>query len=180
MGRLVGVRSSRTFARALRRRTSWGVGPKGALTFSTSNPVAAFGSTAVALSDGLTIVRIRGELLMYLTVADAINAGYDEVAVGICVVSENAAGVGITAVPTPITDVAWDGWMWMWQGSMKAAVANEFDRGQTSSVRAIVDTKAMRKIKETDVIVAVAEAGAEATNASLSLRFNSRTLVKLP
>ena len=182
MARVRGLRSAPRFSTGQRRRTSWVGGPAGSLTFSASNATGAFTVGSQALVDGLTLVRLRGELLVFLTASNASDGGWDEVAVGVCIVSENAFNVGITAIPTPATDIAWDGWLWYWTGSLKTP---RVDAGpdnisiEGSMARIVVDSKAMRKIKATDVIVGVAEVGTEDGVATMELKMESRALVKL-
>ena len=184
MAFLRGSRSPRIVAPSLRRKTSWQEGPFGRATLSVaSSTVLATGQAAQ--EDGLTIVRIRGELIVALTSAVAVADGYDRCAAGICIVSENAAGVGITAIPTPVTDLAWDGWMWhssfamMGAGIIAGGAADDAPLG-TAFLRLPIDSKSMRKIKNTDVLLAVVETTDLVGGATARFVLNSRVLVKLP
>ena len=113
-----------------------------------------------------------------VTAADAVLAGYDG-AVGICVVSENAFNAGIASVPTPVTDVAWDGWLWHHFFSLRAVTATIGDgvNGPAVVWKIIIDSKAMRKTNITDVEIAVIET-TETTSASLHARIDTRSLSK--
>ena len=139
----------------------------------TADGSTLFGTAQAATADGLTIVRTRGDLLIRLVTSDAITSGFD-VGFGMCVVSENAAGVGISAVPRPLDDPAWDGWFVYWTGVVKGLIVDN-----SASVRINIDSKAMRKIKDTDVVVAVAQGGTEIGAATLNMDLRSRILLKL-
>ena len=163
-----------------RRQVSWGLGPEGTVQLSSAGS-AVFPFAGASIEDGLTIVRTRGELNMGLSIATTALDGFNRVAFGMCIVSENAAAVGITAIPTPITDEAWDGWYVYWTGSVFSVVATAAisNFAGVSNVRMPIDSKAMRKFKRTDVIVGVIETGTEVGTASLTAKLASRTLAKL-
>ena len=131
-----------------------------------------------ALFDGLTIARIHGNITMWLEVVGSIGDGFDEAALGICNVSENAFGVGITAIPFPIADVGWEGWMFHKQlGPIVGLSVTEGENtGPISQVRLDFQTKSMRKTKASDVLVAVMELGTEIGVATLTLAMTSRVL----
>ena len=156
-----------------RRNTSWVAAASG-IVQRTSSGSTLFGFGGQAVVDGLTIMRTRGHLGIYLSAGAAALDGFDG-AVGLAIVSENAFGVGITAVPTPITDEAWDGWFWFSHFSVKVPSANNF-AGNASSIQIPVDSKAMRKIKNTDTIIAVLEA-TEVGGATVNMSLQTRMLV---
>ena len=160
-----------------RRKTAWELGT-GGVTSTQVNATAStiLGSGAAAALDGLTVVRTRGLLSFILT--STVSAGDGFVgAFGVCVVSENAFGIGITAVPTPITDVAWDGWFIHQfiavRSGVATAAATPFLFQQYE-----IDSKAMRKIKIGDTLVAVLQT-TEIGDADMRVSWDSRTLVKL-
>ena len=157
-----------------RRLTSWSLGASGLIT-QTVAASAVFGAGAQALTDGLTIVRTRGTCLLRLQVSDGVASGMDA-AFGMCVVSENAASVGITAVPNPITDVAWDGWMVYWTGALKGS---SLSSQGASTHRIDIDSKAMRKIKESDVLLGVLETQNEVGSVTFAADLMTRVLLKL-
>ena len=70
-------------------------------TTSSAALVASLNATALALRP-FTIVRTRGTLAVYSDQVIASETARS--AMGLAVVSDQAAAVGITAVPTPITD----------------------------------------------------------------------------
>ena len=142
-----------------------------------SSAVAIFAGGSQANLNDLTIVRTRGELLVFLLSAANPQEGFN-FACGICNVTENAFGVGVTAVPAPLTDINWDGWLWHYQGAVKAFAAATFS-DISQSVRIVVDSKAMRKTHNTDVIVAVFET-VEVGTATMHAELRTRVLDKLP
>jgi len=168
-------RFPRTGGRVQRRPTSWGVGARGTLQVA-ADTINLFSSTVVALEDGLTIVRTRGELNLTLSAASVASDGWPQIAVGLCIVSENAAGVGVTAIPDPIADIGWDGWFWYWTGSL---FQSDVQPDGSGSARIVVDSKAMRKFKGTDVVVGVLSALGELQTSVFQATLNTRTLVKI-
>ena len=158
--------------RVARRRTGWATGVTGDQTLTVAT-VALFGTGTQALQDGLTIVRTRGEFLAFVSSVDAVTSGM-RVGVGICVVTENAFGAGVGSVPTPIADLQWDGWLWHSMGHVFGVAAEG-----AGFWRQEIDSKAMRKMKEDDIIVAVLEVSQEVGTVTLQTKIKSRTLFKL-
>ena len=141
---------------------------------------------AAVLVDGVTLVRIRGQLTIALETAAAKADGYHG-AFGIGVVTVPAFTAGAASVPTPITELDWDGWLYHQFINVKAAdaiaagaAANE--PGQVHNVLAVqrfdVDSKAMRKLRINDIIFAVMEL-TEVGTATAQWFFNCRALLKL-
>ncbi len=143
--------------RSNRRKTGWFEGP-----FHDISSLVSAGSTVwltgqTATDDGLTLVRLRGEACLSLRLATAVGDGFDGFAMGICIVTGNAAGVGITAIPKPLTDIDWDGWIWhQLGGHITGLETTEVQRG-FHALRIPIDSKAMRKFKASDVIVGVVQ-----------------------
>ena len=129
-----------------------------------------------ATVDGLTIVRTRGNMLVRLQVSDGVASGM-LFGFGMCVVTENAFGIGITAVPHPLVDEDWNGWFVHWQGQL---AGSSLSSEGVSTKRLEIDSKAMRKIKNTDVIIGVMESAGEVGSVTLAIDFISRVLFKLP
>ena len=155
-----------------RRSTSWAVGA------SETRQLTAVGVTLWAVGSqavvpGLTLVRTRGELLVAISSVAAVTDTM-RMAFGLCVVSENAFGAGVGSVPTPDVDMAWDGWLWHRFVSLAVSAGSE-----AGTARIEIDSKAMRKIKETDVLIGVTEVIAESGTVVCSLRAETRVLMKL-
>ena len=172
-------RSQRT-SNANRRRTTWGIGPFGTLLSISTTSNNLFPASSQALLDDLTIVRTRGELLIFLDAAGgAINEGFAW-AFGMCNVTENAAGIGVTAVPNPIDDIGWDGWFVYETGTVVTRGTALEDGALTEMIRAPIDSKAMRKTHQTDVVVALLATSEQGAGATMTAQLRTRLLDKLP
>lgn len=179
-----GFRSGRVHSVA--RKSSWEVGPQ--LTLSS---ISASGSTlgTAAISPttaGLTLVRTRGELLLFLSSAAAAIDGFAG-AFGIGLATLAAVTAGAASVPTPVTEAAWDGWLYhrffhlFAAGIIDNSVAADTDamNATTAVLRLEVDSKAMRKLADSTVAVYMALEVTETGTAALRAAFDSRVLVKL-
>ena len=187
------ARSSRgRFPRtSVRRATSWSAGPKSAAA-GAGVGISATGSTlggivVVPALDGLTVIRIRGDFLFSLETATAANDGFSG-AFGIAIANDAAITVGITALNTPVTDEAWDGWMFHSFFSLAAPAAitaagtsKEWSgiAGTAAAQRIEVDSKAMRKIPVGQTLYCALEVTENGT-AGANWMFNSRMLAKVP
>ena len=157
-----------------RRAVSWSTGPAGVsgAISATSNNIFPTASQVVA--DDLTLVRTRGELSIGLTVAGGAAAEGFDWAFGMCSVTENASGVGVTAVPDALADANWDGWFVHEMGSLwtRSTTLVESSSFQERIIK--IDSKAMRKLRFSDLVIAsigVTEIGAGSTmQAFLSTR----------
>ncbi len=115
--------------------------------------VTSLDAAALALLP-FTIVRTRGVIHIH-----SDQAGADEtygVAYGEAVVSEQAAAIGVTAVPTPVTDKGSDLWYVyesLFQHLEVVTSASAFDEGAFKEF----DSRAMRKVEEGQNIVSVVE-----------------------
>jgi len=163
-----------------RRKTGWDVGPN-----EPSANLSAAGATvwsvgSQATLDGLTVVRIRGEFSIQLRTVTTIGDGFASYSIGICNVTENAAGIGVTAIPSPLTDIGWDGWIWYHSGAAIFGMETTEVSRSYSSFRMPIDSKAMRKTRATDLLVGVIELGTEVGAATLVFSANTRILDKLP
>jgi len=180
MGRLVSRGRSHLISAANRRKVSWSAGPKGFTSIQSTAGAELFSVTAVSGLNDLTLVRIRGEFRAWLLTASAEGEGF-EWAAGICNVSENAAGVGITAVPHPFTDMAWDGWIWHSTGSLHSRDnAPAADNSGATMVKLEIDNKAMRKVHLSDTLVGVFESAVESGTSTIRASLLTRVLDKLP
>ncbi len=163
-----------------RRRTGWEPGP-----FTT--PIAVLADQAVLFStfqqftqDGLTVVRLRGELIAFLSAATSALDGFPFVGAGIGIATAQALNVGITAVPLPLTDITWEGWLW--HSLFPLIRATDVVTGQlgSTSVRKMIDSKAMRKVGTDMGIFGVFETSGEVGAVTVNVYADSRMLLKLP
>jgi len=152
-------------ARSRFARSQFTRGPRKAVDWSASSvltgDVAVAAGAAVLLEiftpivGGETVIRTRGLLGWRTdqTVADEVMFG----AFGICVVTQQASSVGITAVPHPGTDAAWGGWLY------HTYFFSDFQLGDLTGFSGklmsliTIDSKAMRKVDEDDRLVTVVE-----------------------
>ena len=186
MARPRGVPFRRTSS--VRRQTSWGLGSSsasGGQTLSSSG-TSIGGLTAVPTLEGQTIVRTRGEFVVNLLTSSAPNGGFHG-AFGIAVVTQAALTVGVTAVPSPLDEEDWDGWLYhryfhiLSGGILDSSVVDDEDiiNSTTAALRVEVDSKAMRKLPVEEAVfcaVQVVEIGV----ATGLWQFDSRMLMKLP
>ncbi len=165
-----------------RRRKGWEEGP-GQIglqaAISTSNNVI-MASGASLLDDGSTLLRIRGMLTLQLTTATVAPGGFTG-AFGINIVRGPAFAVGVSAVPTPITEQGLDSWIFWEAWSVTTVTATIADgvNAVGCTVRIPVDSKAMRKLDLGDVIYATMEFN-EIGVSILQSHFDSRVLLTLP
>ncbi len=172
-------------ARSTRRQTEWSLGPGDTSLTSISASSSVFMGAAIqALVPGLTVIRIRGELLLYLTLGTSAGDGYVG-AFGIGIASLAAVTAGIASVPTPITEAGADSWLYhrffrlSSPGVSTAAALNVNAFGVAAgAMRVEVDSKAMRKFPQDLAIYAAIEV-VEGGVATMDGFFNSRSLSKL-
>ena len=167
---------------APRRKTAWGLGPgDSTTTILTGNGSTLLGDTVFPTQLESTLVRIRGNVGITTVAATAVGDGYTgSVAIGMATAS--ALAIGITAVPTPVIDLSWDGWIWhsffdlrSFAGQSGAGSAAIF--GASRQIE--IDSKAMRKWPDQEFgLYAVIEVVEQGT-AQIEISFDSRLLVKL-
>jgi len=174
---LRGSRLGRPFQTTSRRQTTWELGPGGNTVSTITDSLSTIlGAGVSPTNDGLTIVRLRGSLQAYLT-AGTINVGM-HCAIGAGIVSNDAFAVGVTAMPDPIADVEWKGWLY--HRFFDVHSAGTFDQTDPNvSIRFEIDSKAMRKLGFNETLFFVVET-VEAGAASMAVFADSRVLVKLP
>ena len=119
-------------------------------------------------------------MLLWLPAITAAFDGFSLVAAGIGIVSTDAAGIGATAMPSPLDDADWPGWVWYYSGAaIVQPSTGELANNPVASIRLPVDSKAMRKWGINETLFASVAVGAEIGTAQMDMSFNSRILVKL-
>jgi len=168
-------RSRVSVSRAPRRESLWL--PFIPAIVSTS-PTLAFALNAAA--DALRpFTVIRTHLEMMITSDQGAASESSGAAIGICVVSDQASGIGVTAVPTPVTDMGSDLFFLhqnMWQDfQLDTAVGFDANAGN----RYTVDSKAMRRVNnDQDVVVTYEDFSGTAGQGAL-VAITGRMLIKL-
>ncbi len=156
----------------MRRETNWFFGTYATTTIAASTAVIITSLNAVALAlRPFTVVRSRGMLMLESDQTAA--AERSRVQYGAAVVSDQSVAIGVTAVPTPVTDDGSDLWY------IFETIAHSLQPGLTSGpiyTEVQFDSKAMRKVEEGQDIITVAEQGAAV---GCILTNYVRTLIKL-
>jgi len=170
-------RSGRGLVRGPRRKTTWAEGPGGTAELVFNATQTQILGSGFEVTEEVTLARIRGAFSFNME-----SGGTGERmtgAFGIGIVTASAFAIGITAMPAPIDDQDWDGWLF-WRPVQIQAVATLAEDQAFGSTRSEfeVDTRAMRKMQNDDTIygaLQVVENGTVVANAF----FDSRALFLL-
>ena len=170
------VFQSRLSRQPQRRHTQWFRSPDISAAVTLQAATSVLDTIFDPGTQPLTIVRTRGNIWVATDQAAASESWLG--AIGFAVVSESAASVGITGIPTPITDKDSD----LWYVHEYFAGGFSFQSGTGTQTQRYTrfqfDSKAMRKIGSEERSVTVVENAAAATGFVYILQF--ATLVKLP
>ncbi len=167
----------RSLVRAPRRKTVWFQFQPVTQSLTVAGGTILFSLNAAALAlRPFTVVRSRFELFLR---SDQQGITEDQVAaLGIAVVSDEAVAVGVTAVPTPITQMGSDLWFVhqiLMSGLAVVTAVGAFNRG----ARYTIDSRAMRKCSIGQDLVVVAESGAALVGEGSVMNVSGRMLVKI-
>ena len=171
---------------APRRVNKWSVGPRAqeVRLINTGNQLWTDG-VVLTKETQVTLVRIRGDAIIYLATAAAVDDGYHG-AFGIGLCTQEAFSAGAGSVPNPNSDdeSEWDGWIYhrffhvfsplvgITAGAQQTAAPSIYQRFE-------IDSKAMRKWSDGFVLfgaLGVTEVGVS----SAAFSADTRLLVKLP
>jgi len=161
-----------------RRETIWfgGTPFQQVLAATTSAAIVATLNAAALALRPFTVIRSRGVLLVQ---SDQAVTGEDYAAsFGMAVVSEQAAALGITAVPTPTIESNSDLWFTyeFIVGAFQFASASGFvEVGRER----MIDSRAMRKVEDGQDIIQVVEGGGGAADSGQEVAGFVRMLIKL-
>ena len=137
--------------------------------------VKAVGSLGINTLESSTVVRTRGEFTVRVAAAvagDNIIRG----AFGIIIVSTDAFGVGITALPGPLSDSENDWYVWAPFSMAFDNVLTEFDSKWISTV--VFDSRGMRKLKVGDVSAVMFEVESDVAGNSIDMGYSFREQAK--
>ena len=156
-----------------RKETVWfsWTGTGVVLTATGGTITHSLNAAALALRP-FTVIRARMQL--FLRSDQAASAEDQAAAFGMCVVSDQAVAIGVTAVPTPVTDLASD--LWFVHRYLMASYS-----GIAGGARGIpyeVDSKAMRKVDLGQDLISVAEVDL-GIGAGVTMFIAGRILVKV-
>jgi len=119
-----------------------------------------------------TVVRTHLELMLRSDQAAALERQL--VGIGMAIVSDQAVAIGVTAVPTPITDLGSD--LWFVHQLMYCDESGLTDRSK-DACQMSVDSKAMRRVEEGQDLIITVEASSISDGAILTS--GGRILLKL-
>ena len=137
--------------RAVKRESLWFAVPAAVTTLTGSTLIYQLNAAALALRP-FTIVRTIMDFMVTSDQAGAVET--QALAFGFSVVSDQAAAIGHSAVPTPVTDLSSDLWMFhRWLYCNESALT---DRTTPACVYHS-ESKAMRKVVEGEQFVGTAE-----------------------
>ena len=160
-----------------KRPVSWGNGPGGTALQLINSSVSILLNAGVQITTPaeMTLMRLRGRMSVHLLTATSVGDGFQG-AFGIGKVQAAAFDAGVASVPTPITEAAADIWIYhTFFGVHANATSAPF--GDLSTFEIEVDSKAMRKWDDGEVIFAAIEV-VEIGAATANMFFDSRVLVK--
>ncbi len=138
---------------------------------ANATAVAAIGG---ALNVSATLTRCHGEILASIdgpVATDALVVG-----LGLMVVTEEQLAVGATAIPNPSDDLDAD---WFWHGFIPLSSQGSVQDQQNNVGRLTVDSKAMRKMKQTMSIALVIDNGTLTGTPAIDVSFGIRNLFGL-
>ncbi len=142
-------------------------------TASTAAILTTLNAAALALRP-FTIVRTRGYWHIHSDQGAATEV--QEAAYGRIIVSDQSVAIGVTAIPTPVTDSQSSWYMYermVAHLDFSSAVGFDADAGHQREV----DSKAMRKVEEGQDVISVWETGPNSDGVAGT--FFTRTLIKL-
>ncbi len=139
-----------------RTTTNWsGLVPAAMVTVPAISSVHLISITLSNAGIGEVVRRTRGQLLV--TSDQGANIETQMGAMGFCVVTDAAAAIGITALPTPVTDASDDIWF-VWQSFLQFSGAGPGAAAADGTVTPYeFDSKAMRRVEEGRQIAVVVQ-----------------------
>ncbi len=156
-----------------RRETLWVGFTPTETTFTATGGTLLFSLSAAGLAlRPFTIVRTR--LNLYIRSDQVAAREIQSGAVGVAVVSEQAEAIGISAIPTPVTDLESDLWL-LWTIVQSSSTAGS--DGGVDGKGMEIDSKAMRKVADGDQVVVVGELSGLSNGFQLTV--GGRMLLKL-
>jgi len=160
----------------MRRESFWIAIAETSTTLASGTPVLFTGLTTAQLAlRPFTVVRTRGLLQLssdQLTTTESYFGAY-----GMAVVSDQAFAIGITAVPTPITDKDSDLWFVFEELTGRFAVSSAIGILEVGNRREF-DSRAMRKVEDGQDI-AIVEENSGSPFAGAIMTKSGRMLIKL-
>ena len=134
-------------------------------------------ATGVQIGESLTLVRTRGQLAIHFdptSIADVVQVG-----VGLGVYASDAFAAGAASMPGPLSDAGWD---WVYHKLFMfgpAFTATETGDSIVDNIQMEVDSKAMRKLKDNQVLGWMFELIVISGGGTVDIAVTARHLFKL-
>jgi len=162
-----------------RRETQWLDIPGSVQNLATPQSAVNLNllTTAEKALRPFTVVRTRG--VFHINSDQAAVTEDQSLALGFCVVSDQAAAIGIAALPTPITDQESDLWFVYEQLMNSFLFLSAVGVGSSTGAFKEYDSRAMRKVQEGQDIAIVAESDIAGLGTGVDIRHGGRLLIKL-
>jgi len=157
------------------RLTSWLALDGFSQTLNNTAVVVLTMTAAELAKRPFTVIRVH--LQLHMAPDQFVASELQLAACGLCVVSDQAAAIGVTAVPTPETDLESD----LWFAHQVLVGENTFATGVGFDDHAgwgfSIDSKAMRKVNDDEQIIVVVE-GATVIGGGMVVSGMGRLLIK--
>ncbi len=160
----------------MRRDTLWAFLAPSQTSLAAASTAALINSPNAA-QDALrpyTVIRVRGTL--HVQSDQSAASEFYQASLGMCVVTDQALAIGITAVPTPETDRGSDAWL------LYETLESQFLFGDgtgfiTAGIRKDFDSRGMRKVEDQQAVIAVIETSSGSGGVVVAV--SGRVLLKL-
>ncbi len=162
--------------RGARRATSW------LEVEASQTALTAIGGTILASLDTAEkalrpFTIIRSHLRIYWESDQAAAEEFQLGAVGMAVVSDQASAAGVASVPTPVTDAASDAWFLHQFYASRFLFFSGVGIEPAGGLGMDIDSKAARKVNDSDDIVIVAEVDTSISS-GITFTLQGRVLIK--
>ncbi len=157
------------------RQTSWFPIDLTSTTVSGAGSLLNSLTTAELARRPFTIIRTHLE--MQIVTDQSANSEFQLAGLGMCVVSDQAAAIGVTAVPTPLTDLDSDLWFVHQLLFCNQQIISAIGFTNPSGVRMAIDSKAARKVNDAENVVVTAQQNSILGD-GFSMQVGGRLLIK--
>ena len=149
-----------------RRETLWFDVPESVNTLAAANSAVIVSTLATAAKNLRPFTIIRSRLNWHCRSDQTGALERYQVAMGLAVVSDQATAIGVTAVPTPFTDLFSDLWFLhqITAGNFTFVSGIGFD--PVGGIEKDIDSKAMRKVEDGQDLVFVLENSAQSSGST--------------
>jgi len=147
---------ARNFGRSQRMPKHWErIGSSALIGFT--GDATGLAANPLDLPEAWTCLRLIGEYIIAAAATTIVAADFASIAVGIGVVSTDAATLGASAMPDPAGEPDFPWLYWASHSFSFLTTSDPEPSGAAGSVRKAFDVKSMRKIKPRESLVMVAQ-----------------------